>query len=296
MIIKQREKSQKLKILEILAIRSELSSEDEITFQKQRKGYEGEVLFDELTANYLKDSVVINDFTFKVNGHTCQIDTLVVNDGRIAIYEIKNYEGRYRYISDRFILVANELELLDPLVQANRAQILMKQLLIQSKLNCSCESFAVFMHPNCTVYQDCPNDRVLLPSLFTYHFKKRSGPNKREFKQAVLFAEKLLTHNCEGLIYGELPKYTLTDLEKGIYCQSCNAAIRKLKGRTCICEKCQHLESGLDNAVRHILEKQLLFPEIPLRTLGCYNWCGGIHSKYRIRAALKKIEESKLVI
>lgn len=292
MIIKQREKSQVLKIFEILAIRSELSSEDETNFQKQLKGFEGEVLFDEITADFLKESVVISDFTFKVNGHICQVDTLVVTGSRIDIYEIKNYEGRYRYINNRFTLVSNELELLDPLVQANRAEILMKQLLVQLKLNCTCESFAVFMHPNCTIYQNQPNDRVLLPSLFAYHFKKRKNSGMRSYNEAIVIAEKLLTRNSEAVLYGELPSYILGNLEKGIYCENCNNAISELRGRTCICETCQHKESGVDNAVRHIMEKRLLFPDVALETCDCFDWCGGIHSKYRIRAALKKIENN----
>lgn len=292
MIIKQREKSQTLKIFEILAIRSDLSVEDDTNYQKQIKGYEGEILFDEMAADFLKDSVVINDFTFKVNGHTCQVDTLIVTDGSINIYEIKNYEGRYRYNNNRFTLVSNELELLDPLVQANRAQILMKQLLVQLKLNCTCESFAVFMHPNCTIYQNQSNDHVLLPSLFAYHFKKRKHSGRRSINEATEIADKLLAHNREAVLYGELPNYAFEDLKKGIYCQNCNSAILELTGRTCLCQMCHHKESGLDNAVRHSLEKRLLFPDLALETRSCFDWCGGIHSKYRIRAALKKIENN----
>lgn len=290
MIIKQREKSKTLKIFDVLATRSHLSEEDSKNYQKQLKGFEGEVLFDEMTSGYFDQLVVINDFTFKINGHICQIDTLVIYDGAIEIYEVKNYEGRYRYVDNRFTLVSNGLELLDPLVQANRAHILLKQLLLKLKIKCTCESYAVFMHPNCTIYQDKPNHRVLMPSLFAYHFSNRKSAND----QSISVAKMLLAHNCEGIIYTELPHYALADLRKGIYCNNCTSSIDKLTGRTCVCQSCQYKEKGIDNAVRHIRERQLLFPELPLKTRACIDWCGGIHSKYRIRSAIKVIIETNL--
>lgn len=294
MIIKQREKSKALKVLEILAMRSELSAEDRTNLQKRIKGYEGEVMFDQLTVDFVTEAFVINDYTFKINGHTCQIDTLMITERGIEIYEIKNYEGLYRYCNGQFSLLSSNLELLDPLVQANRAAILMKQLMMQLKINCTCESFAVFMNPNCTIYQDQPNNRLLLPSSFSYHFKKRKQFSRRSSIEAAMIAEKLMRNKREAVFYGELPAYTLETLNKGIYCQHCSSSISELTGRMCICKSCQYKEAAMDNAVRHILEKQLLFPELPLETRACSDWCGDIHSMYRIRSALKKIEKNNL--
>jgi hypothetical protein len=66
------------------------------------KGFEGEVQFDSLTEMYLSDCYILNDLLLEINNTKFQIDSLIIFQETIYLFELKNFEGDFCYESDSF--------------------------------------------------------------------------------------------------------------------------------------------------------------------------------------------------
>jgi transcriptional regulator len=78
MALKSRSESNALKIMRSLNTRSNLSTKEKKYYFKLEKGYQGELMFDQLTAKLQSDMLVINDLCIEINDTVFQIDTLII--------------------------------------------------------------------------------------------------------------------------------------------------------------------------------------------------------------------------
>lgn len=289
MIYKKRNRPKVLSIMDALLLRAELSEDEKQYTHYQIKGFEGELVFDKIAERYLHDKLVLNDLLLKVQGSTFQIDSLVITNQTLVIYEVKNYEGEFLYQDDKLTYYSSGTELLNPVSQVQRSTILLKQFLRKHNITIDCQSFVVFINPDCTVYQRTPNRKIILPSQLKSHFSKFYNKGIITSQQQITIAELLCNNHQESYPFIDIPKYQFNSLNKGVYCGQCKESIATLAGRMCFCKKCGFKERASQNAIRHILEYQMLFPDGTCHTAQLFEWCNGVHSMYRLRSVLKTL-------
>src|SRR4051812_11138179 len=100
MLYKARTKSEELMILEYLDSRMNLEESHKTHLFALNKGYEGEVMFDKLTAGLNSQGIVLNDLRFKVKNTNVQIDTTIIFQKTLKFYEVKNHEGDFYFSED----------------------------------------------------------------------------------------------------------------------------------------------------------------------------------------------------
>ena len=98
MIIKQREVPQDLKILRYLFYRGGLPDEEKHVYLNIEKGLQGELKFDRLLEESLSSEwLIIKDLLLQSKNGLFQIDTLLIANGKIYFFDVKNYEGENLY-------------------------------------------------------------------------------------------------------------------------------------------------------------------------------------------------------
>lgn len=90
MIIKERKFDMELSYLLQLSIRAKLSYDDNEEIDTRIKGINGERSFDAIVKQNLKYGLILNNLRFLVNKQYFQIDALIIMNGQIFIFEIKN--------------------------------------------------------------------------------------------------------------------------------------------------------------------------------------------------------------
>lgn len=287
MIFKHRTKSDELIILEILNKRTELLSKDKQYYTNQKKGYEGELLFDSLTEKLQCECLVLNDLLLEVNNTTFQIDTTIFIDEKIHFYEVKNFESDYYYESNKLFKKPKH-EVTNPLLQLSRSETLLNQLLRNHRCQLPIDASVVFINPTFTLYQAPLNLQALLPTQIPNYMRTLdANPSKINEKQKRI-ADLLVSLHITKSPYSKIPSYRYDGLRKGITCEVCESFSVVIEGRKCVCKVCGHEELVADAVLRAVNEFMILFPDQRITTNVIYDWCQVVQSKERIRYILAK--------
>ena len=124
MFLKGRFESDELIAMRYLDKRMQLPEKEKLHFLE--KGYEGEVEFDQrLTESLKEERYIISDLLLEVGNSYFQIDSIIISEGTIYLFEIKNFEGDYYFESDKFIALATGREYKNPLIQLKRTAALL---------------------------------------------------------------------------------------------------------------------------------------------------------------------------
>ncbi|WP_226647495.1 nuclease-related domain-containing protein [Mesobacillus subterraneus] len=115
MILKTRYEPDELKIMNLLEPRMNFTEKEKQRHYRLRKGYEGEVEYDRWMKSLEIQNLTLNDLLLEVGGTLFQIDSNVIIQNRILLFEIKNNEGDYYYEDERFKIIHGE-EIKDPLL------------------------------------------------------------------------------------------------------------------------------------------------------------------------------------
>ena len=287
MIYKPRTKSTELIRLGILKKRMNLSKEDQQHYFNLKKGYEGEVLFDSLTEKLQCECLILNDLLLKLNYTTFQIDSLIIANGKIYFYEVKNLEGDYYYEEGKFYKKPNR-EILNPLDQLSRSQALLQQLILNHGFKLPIDASVVFINPSFTLYQ-APLDK---PIIFTAQLKnylaKLNATHSVITDKHKKLAEKLVALHRRDSPFQQIPSYKYNDLRKGITCVKCHSFSLTVGERNYTCNKCKYKESIDKPILRNIQEFKILFPNERMTTTIIHDWCQVVKSKRKIRTILLK--------
>ncbi|WP_223593074.1 nuclease-related domain-containing protein [Neobacillus bataviensis] len=284
---KNRIESKELRILKSLNTRMTLAEKDRQHYYSLKKGYEGEVMFDTLTEKLQYECTILNDLLFKVNNSTFQIDTLIIISENMHVYEVKNYEGEYFYEGER-LYKKPKTEYSDPLVQLNRSESLLRQLLHREGYQFPIDGKVVFINPEFTLYQAPLDKPIILPTLVNSYLKKLDlMPSILTTRQEKL-ADKLISLHIEENPYTILPTYKYDEVRKGLTCALCNSFSISVTGKKCVCGDCGHEELVTVAVMRCVREYMLLFPDQKISTNVIHEWCGVVESKKRIRRILEK--------
>jgi hypothetical protein len=287
MLKKLRTKPLKLEIFESLNTRMNLLSQDKQNYINLKKGFEGEVMFDSLTEKLNCDCYILNDLRLMFNNSVFQIDTLIIFQKIIRVFEVKNYEGDFFYEEDK-LYIKNKTEIKDPLLQLKRSESLLRQLFQRLGYSIPIEGSVIFINPEFTLYQAPLDAPIIFPTQLNRYMKKLyTTPSKLNGMHERL-ADRLVSLHIEESPYERLPAYDYPRLKKGFTCKVCHSFFIIVVGNKCICGQCNH-EEHVDSAVlRHVREFKLLFPDRKVTTNGIFEWCGGIDSKKRINRILVK--------
>ena len=222
MIIKNREKSTTHLILESLNNRMDLSFEDKMNYKNQVKGFEGECLFDQFIVQSGQAGLIINDLLLHAKNTYYQMDSLLILNNRVHLYEVKNYAGTYM-LKEGTLFADSGYSIQNPLDQVNRKKAYLHNLLLNMDYKIPISVYVAYMNPDFYIYSLPPTESILFHGQLENHF--RSIIQDKE-------CQKVRTpHNnlAADLIHGHqanyrsnlLPTYTFDALKKGIICPSC---------------------------------------------------------------------------
>jgi hypothetical protein len=284
---KKRMKSQELRTLSSLNARMELSSKDKQHLVYLEKGYQGEVIFDQLTSKLQNDLYILNDLCLEHNKSFFQIDTLIISQQTIYPYEVKNYEGDYRYELGNFYPKLSKDEIKNPLDQLKRCKSLLRPILKNLGFQLPIEGYVTFVNPNFTLYQAPLNEPIIHPTQLNSLMKKLNEIPSKLSNRHKMLADQLISMHQTDSPYTRFPPYTYNGLKKGFICAVCHSLISFMEEKL-VCETCGY-EETVDSAVlRSVEELVLLFPDIKITTNRVYEWCRVIESKKQISRILKQ--------
>lgn len=291
--MKERYESDELKRLRYLNVRIILSDKDALHYSTIKKGFEGELKFDEWAAENLPANwITINDLLLEFINTLFQIDSLIFTGEKIYLFNVKNLEGDY-YMKDGKWYSPNNTELIDPLNQLIRSESLLKKLLQNLGYNIPIAPFLLFINPEFHLYEAPKNLPIIYPTQLNRFSNKLNMQTSKTTDYHKKMAKKLISLHIKKSPYERVPEFHFGELKKGITYACCGSFVSGVVERKLVCDKCG-LEEDLETAVlRGVEEYVFLFPDRRITTESIYEWCGGVLSKRSIRRIL--IRNLKLV-
>jgi hypothetical protein len=275
-----------LQKLRILDARMKLSEEEKLNYFNLEKGYEGELIFDNLTNDLKSDNLMIRDLLLKTNNSLFQVDTTMIFQKTIYLLDVKNYEGEYCFKTDGYFKINDQYPKKDPLAQLKRAEVLFRQFIQKLRFNLSIEAYLIFINPEFTLYQPAPNSQIILPSQVNKFVSKLNNMTSKLTTAHAQLGDKLIASHISESPYSQVPHYTYEALRKGHKCPACHS-FSIFIGRTKItCNDCGHVETIEAAVLRSVEEIRLLFPEVRITTSLVEDWCNYVISKKQIRRIL----------
>ncbi|WP_226678108.1 nuclease-related domain-containing protein [Mesobacillus jeotgali] len=287
MILKERTKSEELLILQALKPRMELEERDLKNLYTLEKGYEGEVQFDHWFTNYRAECLIINDLFLEVNGTLFQIDSLVITQDRLHLFEVKNLEGDYYLDGDKFKTIAGN-ETKNPLHQLSRTESLLKQLLKNLGFYIPLEPHLVFINPEFALLQAPLRSPIILPNQLNRFMDRTNRTSSKLTSKHTKLGEALLSLHITKSPYTRVPGYDFEILRKGVICGSCGEYMESFERKRIICSHCDSREPVDSMVLRTVKSFQLLFPDQKVTTSTIYEWAYGTLPKKAIRRVLQK--------
>jgi len=285
---KKRLKSHELRALDSLNARMELSSKDKQHYAYLEKGYQGELVFDQLTSRLQNDLYILNDLCLEHNKSFFQIDTLIISQLMIYLFEVKNYEGDYRYEAGNFYPRLSKEEIKNPLDQLKRCISLLRPILRNLGFQLPIEGYLTFVNPNFTLYQAPLKEPIIHPTQLNSLMKRLNEiPSKLTNRHKTLADQLTSLHQIDNP-FTRYPPYSFGHLKKGVICGNCHLLIIPGEGKMMIiCGTCGHMETVDSAVLRCVEELVLLFPGIKITTNLVFEWCG-VGSKKQISRILKQ--------
>ncbi len=288
MIIKPCFEPVELKIMRYVNLRMVLSSKEKQHYANLEKGYEGERKFEEeWLANITSDCLILNDLLLEYNNTIFQIDSLLILQKKILLFEVKNYEGDF-YINEEKWHTISGNEVTNPLNQLKRSESLLRRLLQNQSLNLSIEAYLVFINPEFTVYQAPISSPIIFPTQLNRFMQNLNAGSSKLYEKHSKLADQLVAAHQNDSSFSRLPGYDYGELDKGITCAKCSSLLTSIFEKKLVCKSCSNQED-IDSAVlRSIKEFQLLFSERKITTNAIHEWCKVIESRKTIRRILRR--------
>jgi hypothetical protein len=265
----------------------DLSADDKWHYLKLEKGYQGEVMFDKLTALLDNDLLIINDLCLEFNNSSFQIDTLIIAQDTLYPFEVKNYDGDFVYEADNFLKLPKK-DILNPLDQLKRSKTLLQQLLRSYGFHFQLEGHVVFVNPEFALFQAPVNVPIILPNQLNRFIKKlNQTPSKLNSRHKKL-GETLISLHQPLSRHTKLPSYKYERTNKGVICPTDYSFMIYDGNKKVSCGMCGCEESADSAILRGVEEIRLLFPDKKITTNHVFEWGGMIGSKKMIGRILKQ--------
>lgn len=281
MAYKDRIKPELLRIYEILLTRTKISKDAYYYFLNLKKGFDGESLFDEYTKQFKIDHLFVNDLQLEVRNSSFQIDALMISAKVLVLYEIKNFEGFYQWGKAKFTRTSGTF-LENPTMQLEKTKVRLELLLSEKGYSIEVKAYVIFVNPE-FILLGAPSDaNFILPGQILTHFRNIQAPAQLSDEQIKL--AEMLTSQHAPSYPRKKPKYSYSELNKGILCPECGTLLKNYSGYFHSCNKCGE-KVNVKKAIQSSIEDfRTLFPEDKLTSSRIMDWCGSGNQKriYRI--------------
>lgn len=278
-----------LLVYETLLSRKNGSAQEKQYYERLRKGFLGEIRLAKLvTEGNFEKILPLYNCLFEVDGAEFQIDCLLITSDMIFLLEVKNYARDYYIENNKLFNFETKKEIYNPITQLERTEYLFKKLLDEMRINIQVQPYVVFINPEFMVYGATPR----LPMIFP--------PQVRRFLQKVNANASVLTNHTGRLLsrlkekrkerssYKRLPKYDISQLKRGVFCERCYAELERENQYTLICSHCQKKYSLDDAILFAVAQFHLLFPMEKITRKSVNDWCGGTASKSYVSDFLQR--------
>ncbi|WP_423407453.1 nuclease-related domain-containing protein [Heyndrickxia sp. MSNUG] len=272
--------------MKALNYRMELPDKDKQYYLNLQKGFEGEVLFDEYLQRIEIESFILNDLLFELNHSHFQIDSLLISQDHLHLFEVKNYEGEFYFEGEKFKKI-NGVEIKNPMLQLDRNDSLFRQLMHSFHLKVPIRAYLIFINPEFTLYQAPLDRRIILPTNLNRLIQQFDTQKSTLNNQHARLSEKLLSNHLTKSPFSKVPEYDYNELRKGVFCESCGTVMKEYRPVIVTCQKCGKHENTKDALLRSIEEYKILNPTKKISTNTIYEWCGGLFPKKIINLILK---------
>ncbi|GAA0328352.1 hypothetical protein GCM10008967_18560 [Bacillus carboniphilus] len=280
--------SDELRIYRVLDGRNSLSEKDKQQLWKLERGFEGEMEFSRLVMERDIEGILLNDLLYEYKGSLFQVDKLLLINNSILLLDIKNHEDDYIIKEGKWHNERTGQDIRNPVEQLNRCETLLTNLLQDLGNKNALESSLVFVNPEFFLYNAPVDQPIIFPSQINRFLNKLQKKSLSVKKSQFILAEKLISLCKKENPFTRVPPYNFEELKKGVLCERCRRFMRKLRGRTLVCDGCGSLERVESAIVRGVKEFVLLFPEKKVTTNHIYEWCKVVESKHTIRRVLSE--------
>lgn len=278
-----------LQILWYLNTRMDLHPRNKNILNNLSKGYEGELEFFHLLEEKLTSECIrLYGLLLESNQTEFQIDNLLIYQNTIYMNEVKYYQGDFFVKDDKWYALASEKEIRNPILQLQRSEYLLRQLLQQMGVHLKIEPRLIFVHPEFTLYQALYDHPIIFSTQLNRYMQKLNNTPSQLTSKHHNLADQLIQRHITTSRHERLPEYDFDGLEKGIVCELCRGVMHSFTIYKLHCENCEHEESMGAGIMRSITEFHTLFPNRRITTSVIHDWCGSIHSKKSIRKILTK--------
>lgn len=281
----RRERPFELKVYDALLYRKPFSEKEKSKYRKLKRGYEGELLFDNYLEKIPSDYILLKDYWLSHNNRFFQIDHALLINNCFYLYDVKNFIGDY-YYEDEALYYASGTEVDNPLIQLKRTESLVRQLLHSCRFQPFIQASIVFINPEFALFQAPRGSKMLLPNQLNRHIKQFMNPLPID-PIFIKIANKLKELRLEKSPFLQLPDYPMKELKKGIPCKLCRRLHTQIEENIYECRYCGARELVKDAVLRSIGDFKLLFPERKITTQAIEEWCNIGWSKRRIQYLLK---------
>jgi hypothetical protein len=287
LIIKKRSIPPELLLLKSIRARMNVLEKTENQINTLEKGYNGEKMFDQRLEKLSLDCLIINDLLLETANTHYQIDSFLITQPKIHIFEVKNFEGDYQ-IEGNLMRLISGMEIKNPLIQLSRSESLFRQLLQQHGFNLKVEAHLVFINPEFYLYGASSDLPIIFPSQLERFMNQLNSQSSKLGGKHHSLAKKLMGLHVKDSPFTLLPDYSFDGLAKGILCVGCYSGFMKnVDHHYLTCEKCHFVENMESAILRSVKEFSLLFPDRKITTNAIYEWCNVIKSKATIRKLLQ---------
>jgi hypothetical protein len=288
MPLKIRTESKELKVYTSLNHRMDLEPSEKRRYRNLKKGYEGEVMFDSLTARLDQKFLILNDLNLKSDNTTFQIDSLMITKEIIIPWEVKNFNGNYYYENDNFFICNNGKQITNPLHQLNRCETLLRPLLHRNGFHLPVEGYVSFINPEFFLYQAPQKKNINFRPQLNFLINELSMRPSNLTKLHHNLADFLLSAHTSEPENMRFPTYVYEELRKGIISACCHSFSLTLSEKKLVCSACGREEMIQSAVMRSIEELALLFPNTKITANLVYDWCNFDGLNRKIRRILPK--------
>lgn len=263
-----------MRICDCLEERKILSQTEQNLLYNAEQGYTGECEF----YAFLQDAasnklLLLSSLSLRANNANFQIDSILINNETIYLFEVKNYAGDYYISKNRWFSHPARKEISNPFIQLKRSEGLLRQLLATHGIDYPIKAYVVFVNPEFTLFNASINYPLILRSQFSRFFRP-SFFQQTPYSDKDFYVAQFLMDSHQDVIYKDnLPSYTFAELKKGIKCPKCGRFMRVETFYRVKCSACLYIERNESAVLRSINDFKFLFPEMKITTKNIVEWC-----------------------
>lgn len=264
MFINERMKPHDLLFYEALSARTELTKDEKKNLNNFRKGYEGEMLYDQLFESIGHDNILIyRDVFLSIDNSVTQYDALIISDHGIISNEVKNFSGKCTVRDGNWLL--NDYPVTkDAFSQLNRAVGKLMDIRNSTQSNFNVSGKLIF--PNDTFIFHSEEqynwDKIILRSGLRDYFRQFNLSGIKTGNKAQYISRVISSYIVENPYF--ILKADKMRLKLGLYCGQCGSFNLSRKRFHMTCNRCDSTECNETHLIRAMSDYKFLFYNQPM--------------------------------